>query len=475
MRMIKQNYRREMAHAGPTRAQLDRLWRTMDDPARPRPPRGRTVLAAVLAAALLTTVALAYSLGVFDFLRGREEYRLLGQAEVYEQYAREVNLTATAENGDVLTIDRVAMDGKFCTVFYSVNSAAPMEAWSERDGSISAKAPDLWQARRLSPVFSLYAGKERLAAGRYDSGQQYLTDAQTLYGEARLLLDRPPVEGEALELRAAPAWTGGAESGGPAAEGTEMPVKWSVPLTAHLVKSERLAQGQKFFLWGQSRNFERLEVLSLDRSPLGTLLTIRETLPEGYWEDDSLQTTPQFALRDGDTGAYIPYGKLNNGREGAGPYRTDVYELYGDVSGLKNLEIVPVRRNFAGGAPRVVVDADDLPVGQGNPDGGYVLTDCAVGDGRIVLTWRPEGAVINVSQCVPPVELLDGEGNRLFTGAGAPEAYRDSFINRADGSVTVIETGVDLPEGYLERLAQLAFWPERYELLPEKAVTIALK
>ena len=50
MRMIKQNYRREMAHAGPTRAQLDRLWRTMDDPARPRPPRGRTVLAAVLAA-----------------------------------------------------------------------------------------------------------------------------------------------------------------------------------------------------------------------------------------------------------------------------------------------------------------------------------------------------------------------------------------------------------------------------------------
>ena len=75
----------------------------------------------------------------------------------------------------------------------------------------------------------------------------------------------------------------------------------------------------------------------------------------------------------------------------------------------------------------------------------------------------------------PPVELLDGEGNRLFVGDGAPEAYRDSFINRADGSVTVIETGVDLPEGYLERLAQLAFWPERYELLPEKAVTIALK
>lgn len=80
-----------------------------------------------------------------------------------------------------------------------------------------------------------------------------------------------------------------------------------------------------------------------------------------------------------------------------------------------------------------------------------------------------------MSQCVPPVELLDGEGNRLFTGAGAPDAYGDTFINRADGSVTVIETAVDLPEGYLERLAQLAFWPGQYELLPEKAVTIALK
>lgn len=473
--MLEEKYRTEIGHAGPTPAQMDRLWETLDAPAKHRRPRGRAVLAAVLAAALLATGALAYSLGVFDFLRGREEYRLLGQAEVYEKYAVAVNLTATAENGDVLTVDRVAMGGRFCTIFYSVHTAQPMKAWSERDASISAKAPDLWQARRLSPVFSLYAGEERLAAGHYDGGQQYLTDPHTLYGETRLLLDRPPVEGEALELRAAPSWTEGEESGGPAAEGTEMPVKWSVPLTAHLVAGERLAQGQMFALWGQSRTFEQLEILSLDRSPLGTLLTIRETLPEGYWEKDSLQHAPQFALRDADTGEFIPYGTPNNGREGAGPYRTDVYELYGDVENLKTLELVPVRRNFKGGVPRIIAGVDDLPVGQDNPDGGYVLTDCTAEDGRVVLTWRPEGAVINLSQCVPPVDLLDRAGNRLFIGDGAPNAYRDTFINRADGSVTVIYTRIDLPEGYLDQLAQLAFWPSRYELLPGETVAISLK
>ena len=167
------------------------------------------------------------------------------------------------------------------------------------------------------------------------------------------------------------------------------------------MESERLAQGQTFALWGQGRDLEELEILSLDRFPLGTLLTIRETLPEGLLGGRQPSDHPQFALRNGDTGAYIPYGKLNNGREGEGPYRTGVYELYADVSGLKNPGDCTRPTQFCGGRAEVVWTRMICPWAR---EPGRRL--CPGGLRRGGRANRPHlaarGAVINVSQCVPP-------------------------------------------------------------------------
>lgn len=70
-------------------------------------------------------------MGAFNFLKERDEYDMLGQGAAYETCAYDVKQSAAAENGDVLTVDRVAMDGKFCTIFYSVRFQEPVVSTEE--------------------------------------------------------------------------------------------------------------------------------------------------------------------------------------------------------------------------------------------------------------------------------------------------------------------------------------------------------
>lgn len=427
-----------------------------------------TVWIAAALCVLLAVSAAAYSLGAFDFLKEQNEYALLGQSEVYEKYAYDVDRSVTAENGDVLTVDRLAIDGKFCTIFYSVQSVEPMKTLSEQSSSVSGKAPDLWQARRLAPMFSLCAGDELISMDDYSDGcaQQYLWNSNTLYGVVRLLLTRPLEEGEEFALQGRPSYAELLDSDVPASGDA---LKWSLSLTAHPIQSRRVVMNLPFT--GEDEKSHQMEAVSLDLSPLGNVLLLRETIPAN--EDYGLWGSFQFALRDGDTGEYIPYGISADEWNRAEGISTTVYELYGDLSGLNTLEIVPVNRNL-GTEEWIETELDALPVGQGNPDGGYVLTECSVEEDRIILTWRPDGATINVTQCVALVNFFDRDGNRLFHEEDAPDGYGETFINHSDGSVTAIVTGVDLPEGYLERAVRLSFWAERYDLLPENTITISL-
>ena len=64
-----------------------------------------------------------------------------------------MDLPDTADSEDTLTIEYTAMDENFCTVFYTLRTAEPMEAWSQREHlPISSDAPDLWQAMAWSPA-----------------------------------------------------------------------------------------------------------------------------------------------------------------------------------------------------------------------------------------------------------------------------------------------------------------------------------
>lgn len=94
---------------------------------------------------LRTALAAAYFMRAFDFLKSREEYRFLGRTEVHEKYAKPVNPIQTAENGDVLDFESLAMDGNFCTLLYTVRAVEKMAARSDINEGISQEAPGFWQ------------------------------------------------------------------------------------------------------------------------------------------------------------------------------------------------------------------------------------------------------------------------------------------------------------------------------------------
>ena len=210
-----------------------------------------------------------------------------------------------------------------------------------------------------------------------------------------------------------------------------------------------------------------MEAISLNRSPLGTLLRLR-------WaeEDTGAREWYDFVLRDGDTGAYIPYDQvvINHYWDPEG-YVDSVYELYGDVSGLRNLEIIP--NTPAGGqAPRQVVDVASLPsTDTGNLDGGYAPASYETVDGQLIVKMQPVGAVNAwYARLGNGVYFLDSQGNELFD-----DIFVRKIKNRSDGTITVISTPTEASyQRDVDRVAQIWFFVQKYELLEGRKVVIQL-
>ena len=461
--MFSDDYRREMDQVRLSEEKKRAIAAAMAAaPARRARHALRWGVAAAAVCALLVATAAACYMGALEFLTGRSEYAYLGMNEVYEACARPVGASVTAENGDVLTVDRVAMDGTFCTIFYSVRYDEPV-ATQEELTQIQASRQDSWTfISQFEPYFLLYAGEEQVSEEGYNNSfepQAYLADTHTLYGAWRILLRRPLREGEPLTLRAAHY---GAYQGNGAGR-----LIWeaAVELEAHPTANERFELGVPFqaLAGGQPA---QLEVVSLERSELGTLLTIRgeDALFDTYSID--------FVLRDGDTGACIPYAEVVTSHQ-ADPegYHDNTYELFGDVSGLENLELIPTRRTGSV-SPQKRVALSELPcLDSGNPDGGYAPASYRAENGQLIVEMKPVGAANGAyARLGNGVYFLDGEGNELFE-----DIYVDKIKNRSDGTITVISTPD--PESYrrdVDKVAQIWFFVQEYEVLEDQAVRIPL-
>ena len=469
--MLEREYRREMDAVTLTAEQKEKLVDVMTGTARaPRAIRaGRTVLVAAAVCAVLAASALAYVTGALDFLKGREEYQFLGQAALYEDYAQRVDLSNTADNGDTLTIEYTAMDENFCTVFYTLRTAQPMEAWSQREHlPISPDAPDLWQAMGLEPGFTLEADGEVLTGGQ--DGQQYLLDANSLVGMARLPLNRAGAlaDGESVTLSAeAPLtdWDGVSDR--------EEAGQWSFTLTAQPMEA------QTYTLSTPAALGERqVESLSVTVSPLGTVLRARVTVPEEYRaEPDLWGGLGWFVVRDED-GRYYPYDALTSALSEDGTAWEESYILYG-LEDAETLELLPAE--LKGGF--VTVGLEDLPW-QG--EGGYTFASFTVEEGQMTLRLEPTGVVGSTGYCGSVAyflrrEAASGEGpkgvgedesGKLFYGDGAPDIYQNSYTDWRDGSVTVTWSLDETAQAQAEELAGLELYVETY--VPQEGTGILL-
>lgn len=469
--MLEREYRREMDAVTLTAEQKEKLVDVMTGTARaPRTIRaGRTVLVAAAVCAVLAASALAYVTGALDFLKGREEYQFLGQAALYEDYAQRVDLSNTADNGDTLTIEYTAMDENFCTVFYTLRTVEPMEAWSQREHlSISPDAPDLWQAMGLEPGFTLEADGEVLTGGQ--DGQQYLLDANTLVGMARLPLNRAGAlaDGESVTLSAeAPLtdWDGVSDR--------EEAGQWSFTLTAQPMEA------QTYTLSTPAALGERqVESLSVTVSPLGTVLRARVTVPEEYRAEPDLWGGLGWVVVRDEDGRYYPYDALTSVLSEDGTAWEESYILYG-LEDAETLELLPAE--LKGGF--VTVGLEDLPW-QG--EGGYTFASFTVEEGQMTLRLEPSGVVGSTGYCGSVAyflrrEAASGEGpkgvgedesGKLFYGDGAPDIYQNSYTDWRDGSVTVTWSLDEAAQAQAEELAGLELYVETY--VPQEGTGILL-
>ena len=461
--MFSDDYRREMDQVRLSEEKKRAIAAAM---AAPPVRRARHALrwgvAAAAVCALLVATAAAYYMGAFEFLTGRSEYAYLGMNEIYETYAKPVGASVTAENGDVLTVDRVAMDGTFCTIFYSVRFQEPV-ATREELSELQAGRQDIWSfTSQFEPYFLLYAGEEQISEEGYNNSferQTYLADTHTLYGAWRILLRRPLREGEPITLQAAHYGEYRGNGAGQLLWETEMAME------AHPIQSQRFEPGVSFRANVKGR-LTHLEVVSLERSELGALLTIRGE--DMFFDTYSLD----FVLRDGDTGAYIPFAEVvtSHQTDPAGCH-DNTYELFGDVSGLRNLELIPTRRTGAV-SPRKQVALSELPcLDSGNPAGGYAPASYRAENGQLIVEMKPVGAANGAyARLGNGVYFLDGEGNDLFE-----DIYVDKIKNRSDGTITVVSTPD--PESYrrdVDKVDAIWFFVNEYELLEGQKAEIPL-
>ena len=469
--MLEREYRREMDAVTLTAEQKEKLVDVMTGTARaPRAIRaGRTVLVAAAVCAVLAASALAYVTGALDFLKGREEYQFLGQAALYEDYAQRVDLSNTADNGDTLTIEYTAMDENLTSVVYTLGTVEPSEAWSQREHlSISPDAPDLWQAMGLEPGFTLEADGEVLTGGQ--DGQQYLLDANTLVGMARLPLNRAGAlaDGESVTLSAeAPLtdWDGVSDR--------EEAGQWSFTLTAQPMEA------QTYTLSTPAALGERqVESLSVTVSPLGTVLRARVTVPEEYRAEPDLWGGLGWVVVRDEDGRYYPYDALTSVLSEDGTAWEESYILYG-LEDAETLELLPAE--LKGGF--VTVGLEDLPW-QG--EGGYTFASFTVEEGQMTLRLEPSGVVGSTGYCGSVAyflrrEAASGEGpkgvgedesGKLFYGDGAPDIYQNSYTDWRDGSVTVTWSLDETAQAQAEELAGLELYVETY--VPQEGTGILL-
>lgn len=373
-----------------------------------------------------------------------------------------VELSQTALNGDVLTIERMAMSGNFCTLFYTVKTKEEMNPRLGFEDIISGTEPELWQSSFLRSGFTIAARGVEISENW--SGQQFLADSHTLCGMERVMLKRPIEEGETYTLSVSPSMQELYQGN------SQVPsIKWRFTLTAEPLETRSVELNPKTAVLDGKGNSHDIKSITISHSVLGTVIKLYELVPEDYREDSSQWPELAFVLRDGETGEYIPYSYVSSG---SGGMRRTTYELYDVSENIESLELIPIRlgeRDIYNTAA-----LSDLPARSGNPFGGYGVSSVEIGKDKIIVTQHPMGATVAAGS---GIDFLDADGKRIFDGDGYSESrvYADIFIDERDGSVITTYSLENVPQSDLERITQIRFRNSSFTLLEYGAVTIPLK
>ncbi|MDO5142969.1 MAG: DUF4179 domain-containing protein [Eubacteriales bacterium] len=428
-------------------------------PAQAAPPvrKRRPLRVAVCAAAAATLIVgasaaapavLEMTQHVIDYFRGQDDSAYATRQMQYERYSAAVGASRTVD-GTTLTIDDLAVDDSYMTVFYTMTGEAPLER-------LEGDEPESWLAEWSAPVFwAMVDGKELDSTGTIQT-EAYFADDCTLKGMHRLPIKTALPDRFDLLL-----YTGGTSSL------PDADFRFALAVDKSTVDSLTVEPKQDFtvrYTWTDEQgaphtatHTPRIERVSV--SPLSSSLTLSERVTGDDMPWDS------FVLRD-DQGNYLPL--IDGGLTGNSIGRSvNQFEFIGADETTRSITLIPIAGNGRSHEVRGALDA--LPLTDAGQN-GLTLETLAIGADKAVatfsthgVTWRENGRF----------SLTDADGDRL---AFDHNAYFDSYTDRETGNIIATLYYPDLTEEALAQVAGVSFWqPDDIELLEEQAVTIALR
>lgn len=471
---IKARARREGSPVPPdydskVKTLLDTLPEQAGLPRRRRLPVSRVAVVAVAAvfvvgagAATVGPSVLSMTQGAIQYFQNRDS-AYSSQKAILEQYNAAVGVSQTVD-GQTLTIDNIAIDDSYMTVFYTLTSETPIQkVGSETD-------PEPWRAGWTAPIFwATVNGKEMDTSGAIDSEASFVNDC-TLTGIHRLVLrDQLPDTFDLL------LYTGGTSREVDAKYRFNLSIDKSAvavksltvtPKTkAHIHFDEKVYPDQGAESVHEARDYTiRIDRVSI--SPLGSSITISEGV--GLLDDDRGPFC-SFALRD-DKGNYLPVlsssGLISGGLPGT--RFSNVFEFISDDIDMKSLTLVPVES--PGHAHQISGDINALPLTDDTKT-GLILESLDIGAEKVIARFSEK--LPSSSTCCQ-FQLLDGNGTIPdFLDGG----YMDTHCDRETGQwVSTIYFEQPLTEEQLAQIKQVEFFqPDEITLLEEQAATIPLQ
>lgn len=410
------------------------------------------VAAAMVVGAAAAPAVLEMARNAIDYFQSDRQSAYTALQTEYEQFNAAVGVSQTVD-GVTLSIDNIAVDDSYMSIFFTVSSEKPLE----QVGMDSE--PESWRAGWTAPVFCAKVdGKELDTAGGVDN-EAYFVNDYTLKGVHRLTLRETLPEQFHLLL-----YTSGTNR---LNEG-DIQFDLSVDKSAITVET-RTVEPELDFTVDYVHTYEdgstntvhrtpRIERVSI--SPLSSTITLSEQVSG----DDLLWNS--FVLRD-DKGNFLSRLPASITSKTLGR-SVNLFEFIGANETTKSVTLIPIDWSYH--SHEVKGSLNSLPLTDDSTN-GYTLESLEVGADKAVATFSIRGAVWETDGSF---QLTDAEGNPLsFNKFAAIEGYTD----RETGKIISTLYYPDATEEELSRIAGVSFWQpdDDMVLLEDQAVTIDLQ
>lgn len=417
----------------------------------------RTAICIGIAAALVVGAAAAAPT-VIQMAQGAIDYFHTGRTSEYtpiqssyEQFNAAVGVSKTA-NGVTITIDNIAVDDSYMSIFFTMKSDAPLDPVNVDNN------PESWRASWAAPVFwAKVNGKELDTSGIVDN-EAYFVDDCTLKGVHRLTLKQTLPEQFDLLL-----YTGGTSR----LNKGDIQFELSVDKSAVAVQTRTVEPKQDFTVdyvhtYEDDGTIQVHRTPRIDRvsvSPLSSTITLSEKVSGDDFPWDS------FVLRD-DKGNFLP--RLPAGMTNSTLGRSvNVFEFIGADETTKSVTLIPMDWSYH--SHEIKGTLDSLPLTDDSTN-GYTLESLEVGKDKAVATFSIRGAVWEAHGSF---QLTDADGNPLSFNKFAPT---EDYVNRETGKIITTLYYPDATEEEVAQIAGVSFYQpdDDLELLEDQAVTIDL-